>query len=173
MKKIFQQYIAIALSILYLMITMGLGVHECHCKQERQIVFGGALAGNGVCCCNKTDKTVMAEYCDNDLPQPSCCPEGSSCCPEKQQPAGDPECDTFSAGRCCSFTLLSFGSDYRHSEISLPTAPDNVESVAAIYFPQTEISAGIDADIFTVVKYPPPEKYGNTLPIYHFCQLRL
>lgn len=146
---------SIGMVVLYLLATIGFGMFACNHEGKQEFVFLSAVFENEDCSvCNHHESK-------NEI---SCCTPVSddACCNEK-------EADENS---CCSVDFAFFDS-----ETSVPAQVfDNLQVSSIDLFVGIFENAGFIASYTSLPDSRvelPPNLFGETLPIYHFCQLRL
>ncbi|MDR1585373.1 MAG: hypothetical protein LBS07_04260 [Prevotellaceae bacterium] len=96
--------------------------------------------------------------------------DNTSCCSGKHKENHGEE-ERISCGTCCSLTYKSLESEHNYTQqIVQNQIFETLVAVAAI---PSSLSIPDIAPAQKDEYYPPPCLFGETLPIYYFCQLRL
>ncbi len=151
MKRLFNIFLSLSVVALYLLTTTGFGMHKCESSQALTVIFANVET------CNSDIEIV-------EIPV-------SDCCASEHNGENNAKENIHTCNDCCSVSYEALGGDYKYSEQSAPTlAYEYLLAVAEI--PQSENIV----DLYSTQRedrYPPPDLFGETLSIYHFCQLRL
>ena len=162
MKRLFNILPVIALTALYLLATTGFEVHQCEICHSRDIISVGVFSDNTECCSFGEEK----KSCHTT--------ESSNCCKSKHDHDTHNHnniLDYTSSGNCCSLTYEFLKADYTNNKtFSLNVVYNPLLFVANL---TTQESIADACCYSATAHFSPPNIFGETLPIYYFCQLRL
>ena len=160
MKRLLNILPMIALTALYLLATTGFEVHQCEICQSRDIISVGIFSDNTECCSSEKEK----KSCHTT--------ESSNCCKSKQHTHNHNNILDYTLSEsCCSLTYEFLEIDYTNNKtFSLNVVYNPLLFVANL---TTQESITDICYYSATAHFSPPNLFGETLPIYYFCQLRL
>jgi len=159
-KRLFNIFPVVALTVLYLLVTTGFEIHQCEICHSRDIISVGVFSDNTKCCSSEKNK----KSCHTT--------EDSNCCKSKQHTHNhNNTLDYTLSDNCCSLTYEFLKADYTNSKTFSLKVVYNPLLFVANLTTQENIS---NAYCYSATAhFSPPNLFGETLPIYYFCQLRL